>query len=487
VKPTAALAGLAGAVLAWLPTAAVAHAFGERYDLPAPLSYFVAGAAAVVALSFAAAALFTRTNTRHAAAQSFVVAPGPLLPMVRALLRLTGLIAFATVIAAGLYGTRSPEANIAPTMTWIIWWVGLSLIVAGVGNLWPALDPWRTLFMLADALARRCGLARELARNWRYPTALGVWPAALLLLLFAWFEVIYLKASVPSHIATVALAWTLITLAGMTLFGREQWQRHGDVFAIYFATLGRFAPAAVEPGGHAIALRPWGRALTGSDAQPAGMTGFVLAMLSTVLFDGLLGGQFWWMTQRALAGWFPQLADDSGYFTGSIGLAGTWMIFLAGYLLTCAVTQLLAGGRGIAALARMFAPTLVPIAVAYLLAHNFANLLIQGQLLIPLISDPFGFKWNLFGTAGFEPDIGIIDARVTWYVAIISIVAGHVISVWLAHRVALGEYSSPRRAVIASVPLTLLMVIYTAISLSVIAEPLVQFGGSAAAETSVQK
>jgi hypothetical protein len=59
--------------------------------------------------------------------------------------------------------------------------------------------------------------------------------------------------------------------------------------------------------------------------------------------------------------------------------------------------------------------------------------------------------------------------------------------VWLAHRVALSEYSAPRRAVIASVPLTLLMVVYTAISLSVIAEPLVQFGGSAAAETSVQK
>ncbi len=487
MKPIAALAGLAGAVLAWLPAAAAAHAFGERYDLPAPLSYFVASAAAVVALSFVAAALFMRTQTRHAAAQSFVVSPGPLLPLLRVILRLTGLIVFVTVLAAGIYGTRNPEANLAPTMVWIIWWVGLSLVVAGVGNLWPALDPWRTLFSLADAVARRCGLTQGLARGWRYPAALGVWPAALLLLLFAWFEVIYLKASIPSHIATVGLVWTVVTLTGMTLFGRESWQRHADVFAVYFATLGRFAPAAAEPGGHAIALRPWGRALTGADTAPAGMTGFIIAMLSTVLFDGLLGGQLWWMTQRALAGWFPQLADDSGYFTGSIGLVGAWLVFLAGYLLTCVLTHLLAGGRGIVALAHLFAQTLVPIAVAYLVAHNFANLLIQGQLLIPLLSDPFGFKWNLFGTAGFEPDIGIIDARLTWYVAITAIVAGHVISVWLAHRVALREYGAPRQAVIASVPLTLLMVVYTAISLSVIAEPLVQFGGGAAAETSIQK
>ena len=107
--------------------------------------------------------------------------------------------------------------------------------------------------------------------------------------------------------------------------------------------------------------------------------------------------------------------------------------------------------------------------------YNFANLLVQGQLLIALISDPFGRHWNLFGTAGFEPDIGIIDARLTWYVAIGAIVTGHVISVWLAHRIALREYGSPRQAVIASLPLTVLMVLYTAISLSVIAEPLVQF------------
>ena len=80
-----------------------------------------------------------------------------------------------------------------------------------------------------------------------------------------------------------------------------------------------------------------------------------------------------------------------------------------------------------------------------------------------------------FGTANFRPDIGLIDARVSWYVAIGAIVAGHVIAIWLAHRVALREFGAPRKAVIASVPLTVLMVIYTAISLSIIAEPMVKF------------
>jgi hypothetical protein len=123
----------------------------------------------------------------------------------------------------------------------------------------------------------------------------------------------------------------------------------------------------------------------------------------------------------------------------------------------------------------------VPIAIAYHVAHNFSNLIVQGQLLIPLLSDPLGRGWDLFGTAAFYPDIGIVDARFTWYVAIGAIVVGHVISIWIAHRLALRELGARGKAVIASIPLTVLMVIYTAISLTVIAEPLVQFPGAVGA------
>ena len=199
-------------------------------------------------------------------------------------------------------------------------------------------------------------------------------------------------------------------------------------------------------------------------------------MLSTVLFDGMLGGQVWWLTQRAITRALPQFVDDNGYILGTIGLIGVWLLFLAAYRLTCEITAPARRcGRRRRTLARAFALTLVPIAVAYNVAHNFSSLLVQGQQLIPLLSDPLGLKWDLFGAATYRPDIGIIDARITWYVAISAIVTGHVISVWLAHRVALREFATPRRAVIASIPLTMLMVIYTAISLSVIAEPMVKF------------
>jgi len=51
--------------------------------------------------------------------------------------------------------------------------------------------------------------------------------------------------------------------------------------------------------------------------------------------------------------------------------------------------------------------SLVPIAIAY---QYYTYLLIQGQMIISLISDPLGWGWNLFGTAGFEPRYGIVGA-----------------------------------------------------------------------------
>jgi hypothetical protein len=183
----------------------------------------------------------------------------------------------------------------------------------------------------------------------------------------------------------------------------------------------------------------------------------------------------WWLAKHALARWIPDLVDDNGYWVGTLGLIAVWLLFFFAYLVTCLVTARLVLNRSVNTIARLFVLTLVPIAIAYNIAHNLSSLLVQGQLIIPLVSDPLGRGWDMFGTAAVYPDIGIIDARLTWYIAISAIVAGHVISIWLAHRVALREFGTSRKAVIASIPLTVLMVAYTAISLSVIAEPLVQF------------
>ena len=81
----------------------------------------------------------------------------------------------------------------------------------------------------------------------------------------------------------------------------------------------------------------------------------------------------------------------------------------------------------------MFVLSLVPIAIAYHLAHYFSMLMVAGQFIIPLASDPFGYGWDLFGTTLYRIDIGVVDAKFIWYLSVIAIVTGHIVAVWVGH------------------------------------------------------
>src|SRR5207344_2100817 len=104
-------------------------------------------------------------------------------------------------------------------------------------------------------------------------------------------------------------------------------------------------------------------------------------------------------------------------------------------------------------LLRRFVFTLVPISLAYHVAHYFSYLLIGGQYAIPFLSDPFLLGWNLLGTRSYRVNVGLVDPRLQWYVAVLAIVLGHVIAVWLAHVTALRTFSRSRAALATQFPM----------------------------------
>jgi hypothetical protein len=124
--------------------------------------------------------------------------------------------------------------------------------------------------------------------------------------------------------------------------------------------------------------------------------------------------------------------------------------------------------------ARLFVLSLIPIALAYHLAHYLSFLLIVGQYMIPLSSDPFGFGWDLFGTKIYFPDIGIVNAKFVWITSVIAVVTGHIIAVWLAHVVALRRFGESGAALRSQIPMLFLMVGYTMLSLWILAQPVVE-------------
>ncbi len=508
--------GLALLLLAWPASSLYAHGFGERYDLPVPLGLYVAGSGAAVALSFVVIGLFVRgaPGLRDYPRLNLLrwVGKGPvgLAWGASALLaRVVAVAMFVLVLAAGLFGDAAPTKNLAPTMVWVIWWVGLAYASALVGDVWALVNPWKTLFEWAEAALRRIRPGAELSLRRPYPSDWGAWPGVALFACFAWVELVYADAAVPVRIAQMGLVYSAITWAGMFVFGKEVWLRNGEAFSLAFGFFARFAPTEIRVtdtavcascavdcadrdgrcigcgdcfgraprGQREVSLRPFAAGLLRHETVSTSMMVFVVLLLATVTFDGLTATPAW----VEVSGFIANFVSGSAA-VGTVGLVAVPLLFLGVYLGVCGLMAAASGRRpSVEELAPAFVYSLIPIALAYHLAHFLSFLLVQGQAIIPLASDPFGSGSDLLGTAGYTIDIGIVGARFAWFTAVIGIVTGHIIAVYLAHAVALRTLGDPlgdRGAALRSqYPMLALMVGYTMLSLWILAQPIVESGG----------
>jgi hypothetical protein len=471
-----ATVGLFAAASLLQASAAAAHGFGQRYDLPLPLWLYLFGAAAAVVVSFIIVGLFVRGGaSRTGVDRRFDLMPhgiGRLIlhPAFGLVLKLIVFAIFAVTVVSGFIGNQDPYRNLAPTMVWVVFWVGLAYVSAFAGDIWSLVNPWRTIFTTVERLSKRVANRPRLD----YPEAVGVWPACLLLLVFSWIELVYPSPAEPRHIAWFATVYSLLTWVGMALFGSETWLQRGEVFTLVFGTFARFAPTEINRRERLCVLRPFAGGLLAGGPVSTSMTAFVLLLLSTVLYDGLLATPQWVAAETAAIDLLGG-GEGAALVARSIGLGGFWLFFLGAFIAVAAVMSRFAGGLCSACqMAQHLALTLVPIVIGYHLAHYLLLLLVQGQYVVPLISDPFGFGWNLFGTAGYRIDITIVGARFAWYTAVTAILLGHIAAVTLAHLKVTELLPGRAVALRAEVPLTALMVAYTCLSLSIIAEPIVE-------------
>jgi hypothetical protein len=449
---------------------AQAHGLGVRYDLPVPLWLYLGGAGLTVALSFAIVALFARTaSPRRDHARLFLMrCPGRLASAVLLAGRVGGVGIYLILLYAGLFGAQSPLKNIAPVAIWAVWWVGMAYVSALLGNLWTAVDPLDSLFVAAEAVYARLCPGRRLSLGLRYPETLGIWPAVALLLVFIWMEMVWEQSDHPAPLATAMLAYSVLTWLGMLLFGRPQWRSHGEVFSIVFGLLAGFAPTELRvstTGDRELHLRAYAVGLLPHEPVGTSRVALVLTLLAAVSFDGFMETPLW---AALVAG------HHAGVWLPTAGIIGAPLLFLAAYLVCC---RLIAWGGGAAVstrrLAGLFVLTLVPIAIAYHLAHYLSFLAAATQYLGPLVSDPFGFGWDLFGTKNVFVRTGVVDARAVWYVSVVAIIIGHVAAVYLAHRIALQEFPDRHAALRSQWSMLALMVAYTMTSLWIISQPIV--------------
>jgi hypothetical protein len=447
----------------------LAHAFGKRYELPLPLWYFVLGAALVVFLSFLVVLPRRVGDTVGRAEEE----PGAGLR--RGLLGPgLGVALLGGLVAVGLLGSQEVAENILPTAFWLGVWIAVPLSCGLLGDWTRPVNPFAALARLGDSdRARR--LLFGSARPVSWPARLGWWPATMAFFTVACGELVFNQtATLPRVTAWCLLGWAVVSLLAGLFFGARTWTGRGELFSVLFATWGRLGWFRFGAPGR----RGFGGGLhTGFSAAPSRIA-FVLLLLVSVSFDGLLATPLWSRIRleslhaaTAPAG----VVEWETVAAFALLAVATWLVFGA---FARAVAHLGGHGTGLTGALNGLLPSLMPIAFGYLLAHNLQYLLINGQLLVPLLGNPTGLSGGQWLPApfddSFEPDTRLLPSAFFWYAAVVVIVLVHVAAVVVAHGHLSRSGRDERAAKASEWPWIAAMVAYTMVSLVLMAQPLVK-------------
>jgi hypothetical protein len=445
----------------------LAHAFGKRYDLPVPLWLFVFGGALVVFLSFllvlpravapatgGEARLLDRIELRSPAPVRWVIA---------------GLIAVGLMVC-GWIGSQSVAENIVPTFFWLAVWVAAPISCGILGDWTRPVNPFAALARACDMPSlRRTLIGDERVIAW--PRAVGWWPAVVLFFTVACGELIYNgTATLPAVTAWGLLIYALVNAVAGVLFGAEAWVGRGELFSVLFATWGRLGWFRFGAEGR----RGFGGGLRVPFEAHVSRVTFVLLMLMSVTFDGLLSTPAWktLRTQISLTGVAFELFETAA-FAMLVLLA--WALF-GGF--AALVRRAGSIERSTLTVLAGLLPSLLPIAFGYLVAHNAEYLAINGQLFIPLLGNPAGISGVKLLPAPFndsyEINPNLLPSSVVWYIQVALIIFVHIAAVVLAHRFLTRASRSVARARRSEWPWIVAMVGYTMTSLWLLAQPLVQ-------------
>lgn len=440
-----------------LPADAFAHVSEQGFVLLLPTGVYAAAGVAAVTLTvlalFAIPGALVRGGFR---VLRFRVADPETLRMTTSLISLAVLV---FLLYIGLNGSRDPLSNLMPLVFWTLGWIGLVSLAGFAGDLWRWINPWTGLYRLT-------GLSRPIIA---LPAAAGVWPAAFLLIGFAAFLLADLAPDDPARLARFVGAYWLATMVGLILLG-PAWMRQVELGSVIFSFYATLAPLRLRPEGGA-GFPGW-RLLERRRVSAGGI--FVLVLLAVGSFDGI-NETFWWLSIigiNPLA--FP--GRSAVVWPTLLGLAA----MIAGLVLIFALVVWLglliskAEVRFADAFDRL-ALTMLPIAFAYHIAHYLTAFLVNGQHLVAAISDPFASGADLLGIEPFYVTTGFFNhidsVRLIWLTQAGTVVIGHVWSVILAHRTALDLFQEDRRASLATLPLSLLMIGYTMLGLWLLATP----------------
>jgi hypothetical protein len=425
----------------------LAHGVGRVYESPLPLALYLIGAAGTVAASFFLRALVSDTKPlrpeRRLAGTAFVI-------VATRLLRFSGLTFLALTVVAGIFGADE-GLGLSSLLFWVGLIVGTLAASAVISGTWERADPWAPMVR-----ALHTGEAERRSMPW--------WSAPVGIYLLFWFELVSGVGFEGFWIVAALLVYTLMTLTLRPSLG-DQWDEV-DPLAVLFGFAARCAPLRIDEEG--LYYRGPLRALDRHFPMPKALFASVFVLLGSTTLDNVRETVGWSELRSTLG-----IESTTNVLVDSIALAGFAFLFFAPFLLTVWVARRFIGERAsLEWLARRFGWSLIPIGIAYVLAHNAPLVMTGVPAIVRGLSDPLGRGWDLLGTSDWL-EAFLPSPALVWLTEIVLIVGGHILGVLAAHRAAIRLGRSHADAVRSQYALTALMAIFTITTLWLLSQPLV--------------
>lgn len=424
-----------------------AHGLGGAKDLPIPSELAIAGAVAALVISFTVLAVAWR-EPRYDAATSGRPAPAWLDRLVssRALAvsaRVLGMAFFLYVGAAAVFGKDSLINPFLGTF-YVLLWVGLVPASLLFGEFFKAVSPARTIAML---FSRISGVP-EGQGLYAYPARLGYWPAAAGLFAFVWLELVYPGSTDLGPVRLWVAAYLGIMLIGSAVWGTTFLAR-ADPFEVYSSLVAKLSVWGRRDG--ALVIRSPLANLDTLVARP-GLVAVVGILFGSTAFDSFRESTPWLKLVQSMSA--------SRVLPDTLAL----VCFSAGVALVLTLATMATGVTSETprrALPDLFAHSVVPIIVGYVVAHYLTYFFEYGQQTLIQLSDPFSRGDDYLGTADLQINYWLsMHPTFLAVTKVVAVALGHVVGVVAAHDRAI-KLLPRRHQLTGQLPLLVAMVGFT--------------------------
>ncbi|MFQ5605466.1 MAG: 4Fe-4S binding protein [bacterium] len=440
---------------------------------------------------------------------------------VQAAIQFIVVLLFLTILFAGFYGNQLPGENIAPTLTWNIWWIGLIFLILFFGKMWCYVCPWDALTNWLTRLSFFKIKQDTVNLGWRWPRFFkNIYLATILFVFLTWLELGYHVTLSPEATATLGLLMFGLVFVPGLLFEKKSFCRYGCLIGRVSGLYAMFSPVEIRPrdldicsncktadclkgngtgypcptgqylktmtantyctmcaecfrtckyDNVAFNVRPFAADLLHAPKPKKDEAYLALILFSLTAFHGLTMTPNW----KSFVQNIQQTISVGELAAFSLGMLISLTLPVLIYGLSVWLSKIFSGEsqKSIFSLFTKYAYGLIPIALFYHLAHNVEHFFMESQKLLVLLSDPFGYGWNIFGTADMQVG-SLLSLQAIWFLQVGLVIVGHVFGVVISNTHSHTIFSDKISALKSQIPMITLMVMFSVLSLWLIAQPM---------------